>query len=253
MELTAEQILDNWEKFINIIKTEFSGDRQKDLLQLYGDIKERVMYAPASSRVYYHGCFPGGYLVHVLNVINFIQELDSMWENKLNLLDIEKTYTREEMIFVALNHDLGKLGDDVGEHYITHNEHWKKERGELYSINEDIDNMDMIDRTFYMLQLYGIVVTRTEFLGIKLHEMMFDKANDFYLMTYSKGKQLKTELPILMHSADHIATRYEYIQWLTNNTPTTSVKKPLNNKNKKLNLPASAAAVADKFFNKEKE
>lgn len=255
MELTAEQILENWNNIINIINKEFSGDRKQKLLKLYEDYKDRIMYAPASSREYFHNCFPGGYLIHILNVIKFADQLDMMWEKNLGENGIVKTYTREELIFVALNHDFGKLGDEDGEHYITHDEHWKKERGELYNSNENINNMDLIDRTFYMLQLYGITVSKNEFLGIKLHEMMFDKANEFYLMVYTKGKQLKTELPVIIHSADFMSTKFEYLNWL-NSIPSTQKnvknisKKQIQKKSK--NLSSHAAEIAMKFFN-EKE
>lgn len=256
MKLEAEELLENWQKIINIIETEFSGERKEKLLKMYNDFKDRLLYVPASSREYYHGCFPGGYIVHVLNVIDFALKIDEMWSTSLDNKNIEKSYTREELIFVALNHDFGKVGDEDMDYYMTHNEKWKKDRGELYTINENIVFMELIDRTFYLLQLYDIKLSKTEYLSIKLHEGMYDKANEQYLAGFTKAKQLDNELPILIHAADHIATRYEYIQWSKNEIHKlpTSVK----NENKSIDsmvrrytkhkMPTGIGKVSDNFF-----
>ena len=39
MSLTAEEIKNNWNKLLNVIDTEFSGDRREKLLSLYNDMK----------------------------------------------------------------------------------------------------------------------------------------------------------------------------------------------------------------------
>lgn len=260
MNLTAEQILENFQKLITVINTEFNGERREKLLKLYDDFSEHIMYAPASGREYFHSCYPGGYVVHILNVLYFADKIYSIWVDMFTNNNInEHSFTREELFFCALNHDLGKIGDENGEHYVPHNEKWKKDRGELYNLNENIVNMDLIDRTFYLLQKYNIVITQNEFLGIKLHEEMFDEANEFYFTTFSKGRQLKTSLPILLHSADFLSSRMEFEQWLqqSNNTVSDVTKQNLSKseeilrKYTKKKLPDSLSSITDNFFNKK--
>ena len=257
MNLTAEQLSSNWEKIINIIETEFTGDRKENLIKMYKAYEERLLYMPASSRDYYHSCYPGGYLSHVLNVIEFVQHLDEFWDVKMDSSKITKSYTREEMIFVALNHDFGKVGNETHEYYQTHNEKWKKERGELYKINENITYMNLIDRTFFILQEFNIQVTETEYLAIKLHGGMYDSGNETYLAGYSKAKQLQNELPILMHSADHMATRYEYALW-SKKLNSTVIKKKVEKdtmvrRYTKHKMPSGLGDVASTFFGDPKK
>ena len=40
MKLTAEQIVQNWERLLEVIKTEFTGERQTKLLSMYQDLEE---------------------------------------------------------------------------------------------------------------------------------------------------------------------------------------------------------------------
>ena len=38
------------------------------------------------------------------------------------------TYTKEELIFSAINHDLGKMGDSENEAYVPQTDQWRKEK-----------------------------------------------------------------------------------------------------------------------------
>ena len=54
MSLTAEEISKNWNNLLEIIETEFSGDRKEKLLNLYNKYEDRISIAPASSVDHYH-------------------------------------------------------------------------------------------------------------------------------------------------------------------------------------------------------
>ena len=54
MKLTADQIAQNWDELLNVIKTEFTGDRKAKLLSMYTDLEDRMALAPASSFNHYH-------------------------------------------------------------------------------------------------------------------------------------------------------------------------------------------------------
>ena len=70
MKLTSEQIKENWDKLIQVVKDTFEeeSERRENLLRMYHHFEERAMFAPASGVVYYHTACPGGYVLHVLNV-----------------------------------------------------------------------------------------------------------------------------------------------------------------------------------------
>jgi len=115
MKLTAEQILENWEEFLGNIETHITGDRKDQLLEFYEKHAERIMMMPASHKKEYHNAFPGGYVEHVNRVVQGALKLHFVWEE----MGVDtSTYTVEELVFSALNHDLGKMGDEGNEAYI---------------------------------------------------------------------------------------------------------------------------------------
>ncbi len=98
----------NWTKFLNNIDTYISGERGKKLKDFYLKHEERFVMMPASHKPQYHNCFPGGYIDHVNRVVDAALQIDAVWRN-FGMVD---TYTTEELVFSAINHDLGKFGDE---------------------------------------------------------------------------------------------------------------------------------------------
>ena len=66
MKLTAEQIQDNWDIFINNIEVFITGERKQKLLDFYSKYQDRLMLMPAAHKKEYHNAFPGGYVDHVI-------------------------------------------------------------------------------------------------------------------------------------------------------------------------------------------
>ena len=129
MKLTDKQLLDNWAELQEIISTEFSGTRKDNLLAMYSFFEERMVIAPASGLEHYHNCFEGGYVDHVLRVIKCAKELHKSW----NLMGaISSDFTEEELMFSALNHDLGKIGDREFPYYIPNPSEWHRKNKVKY-------------------------------------------------------------------------------------------------------------------------
>ena len=110
----AEQIQSNWEKFLGYINTYISDPRREKLLEFYKKHEEEVIMMPASHKKAYHNAFPGGYIDHVNRVTEGALATNKIWVE----FGAEQNYTVEELVFSAINHDLGKMGD--GEEY-AHN------------------------------------------------------------------------------------------------------------------------------------
>ena len=81
-----EILINNWNKLIDLIKNTFSGDRQLSMLKMYEYFKDRMMFTPASSHDYFHNCFPGGYVDHVLNIVQYAREIKDLWYKRISLI-----------------------------------------------------------------------------------------------------------------------------------------------------------------------
>ena len=213
MKLTAEQIQDNWNKFLSIIDTHISEPRRSKLKAFYEQYAERIMLMPASHKKEYHNAFPGGYVDHVLRVVLCAFKLNEVW---IDMGVDTSTYTFEELVFASLNHDLGKMGDEQNESYIPQTDQWRKEKlGEDYKFNDRLEYMSVPDRGLHLLMTHGVTFSRNEMLAIKLHDGLYDDANKPYLMSWSPETKPRTALVFIVHQADLMAARIEFEQvWM---------------------------------------
>ena len=144
MVLTAEQIQSNWEEFISNIETHITGDRKQKLLDFYNKYQERIMLMPAAHKKEYHNSFPGGYVEHVNRVVRCALKQSQLWEEEGADMT---TFTIEELVFSAINHDLGKMGDEENESYIPQTDKWRREKlGEDYMFNTRVPFASVPDR-----------------------------------------------------------------------------------------------------------
>ena len=213
MNLTAEQIQGNWDTFTSNIETHITGDRKQALLDFYNKYQERVMLMPAAHKKEYHNSFPGGYVEHVNRVVRCALKQAKLWEEEG--CDMS-TFTTEELVFAAINHDLGKMGDENNESYIPQTDKWRREKlGEDYMFNKQVPFSSVPDRGLFMLQSHGVVYTFNEMLAIQTHDGLYDAANEKYLKAYMPEQKPRTSLPFILHQADLMAARIEFErEWL---------------------------------------
>jgi hypothetical protein len=122
----------------------------------------------------------------------------------------KKNYTTEELVFSAINHDLGKLGTKEQPFYVPNDSQWHIEKqGALYKYNSNITHMRISDRSLFYLQQQGIEVTENEYLAIKLHDGLYEEGNKPYFMTYNKDTELKSNIVYILHQADLMASKVE--------------------------------------------
>jgi hypothetical protein len=207
MKLTAEQIQENWEKFKGFIDEYISSPRKEALHEFYDLYMDRIILMPASHKKEYHNAFPGGYVEHVNRVIDAALKLHSVWVE----FDVDQNYTVEELVFSAMNHDLGKMGDETNEAYIPQTDQWRKDKlGEDYTFNNKLEFMSVPDRGLYLLKEHGIDYSKNEFLTIKLHDGLYDEANKPYLLSWMPETKVRTSLVHIVHQADFLAARVEF-------------------------------------------
>ena len=121
-ELTTEQIQQNWEQLRGIVNDTFEVDRLEKLNEMYDYFEDRMVMAPASGKEHYHNAMVGGYVEHILNIVNYSLQIKEMWEKNGAIID----FTDEELIFAALHHDLGKVGDLEHDYYIPEDSDWHR-------------------------------------------------------------------------------------------------------------------------------
>jgi hypothetical protein len=214
INLTDADIQENYKEFLAFVGETFTGKRKEKLLKMYSDADNALglplATAPASMCEHFHLCHPGGYLQHIMNVIKLSFASKKLFEIAGANID----FTDEQMIFSAMHHDLGKLGDpEFGEYYSPQDQDWKYKKGEFYKMNPNLPYMEVTDRAVFLLQKYGVTYDWKEYLGIKLADGLFNEATSKYLVQYNPDLFLKTNLPRIIHTADYTACRAEYDKW----------------------------------------
>ena len=212
MNLSAEQIQSNWEKMLGYINAYISDPRREKLIEFYKKHEEEIMLMPASHKKAYHNSFPGGYVDHVNRVIEGALAINKIWVE----FGAEQNYTVEELVFSALNHDLGKLGEEDNYAHIPSQDEWRKKNlGEMYQFNDSIAFMSVPERSIKLLVDNDIKLTKNEWLAIRLHDGLYDPANEPYLKSFMPELKPRTSLIYIVHQADLMAARIEFEkEWL---------------------------------------
>lgn len=219
--LQAEQIQANWDKHTKIVET-YITDRKNSVLAMLKHMEENYIMAPASGKTWFHNAFPGGYVEHVNRVVEYAVKQMRLYKDMGGTID----FTEEELVFSALFHDLGKLGDGDTPNYIPQTDKWRQDKlKEMYTYNPDLDFMLIPDRSLFILQKFGIKVNQKEFLAIRCHDGVFDKANEAYFFSNVESSRQKTSIVSILHTADFLASKVEYDIWKRSGGSTSPTTK----------------------------
>jgi len=205
---TDEQLQTNYTKFIEALKKSFDGERLEKLLHMYSmeELGANLMLSPASGNKNYHNAYEGGYIDHVMNVARNSLRMMKLYQDAGGYVD----FTQEELLFAAFHHDLGKLGSKGKLHYVINTSDWHvKNQGKVFVSNPELSFLTHTDRTFFLLQEYGIKYNETEYFGIKLTDGLYDEDNEKYYKVFDTTKYLKSNIQYILHWADHMSTCIE--------------------------------------------
>ena len=209
-ELKLSEIQKNWDRLRNLINNTFEGERLEKLNKMYDHFEDRMCIAPASGKEQYHYAHVGGYVEHVLHVVDLALKFTNVWEADGATID----FTVEEIIFAALHHDLGKIGDLEEDYYIPQESEWhRKNRGEIFTHNPKLNYMTVTDRAIFLLNHFGLDMSEKEYIGLRLTDGLYEEANKKYYITYTPGNTLKTNIAYILHQADMAASHIEYDEW----------------------------------------
>ena len=181
------------------------------------ELGPNLMLSPASGNINYHNAYEGGYIDHVMNVARNSLRMMKLYKEAGGIID----FTQEELLFAAFHHDLGKLGTrENGPLYKAETSDWhRKNQNSMFKHNGELHFMDVTHRALWLLNQYGIKYSQNEMLAIKMADGLYNEATKKYFINYSQGGELKTELPYIIHWADHMSCRVEsgeYKTWSDN-------------------------------------
>ena len=245
--LEAEKIKSNWERYRELVN-QFFPTRKDALNKMYDELEDRMVFMPASSMEHFHNAFSGGYVDHVLRVMDCALTLHNTWT--VTGADMSG-YTEEELIFVAMHHDLGKLGfpGEGGEVYQPNDSEWHiKNQGKIFKINSNNPFALVNDMSLWLLQHYNIKISFTEMKAIRCTDGLYDEANRPYFISRTKDSKFKTNLPFVMHQADSMAARIEFEMWAKDDVAYTPPVKQKPSKPKKAVSKQSQAVDVNKMF-----
>jgi len=178
--MSESEIISNFEKFSKVLlKVSDRRDSLSKFLEKYG---ERIATAPAHDKSNRKSASPGGLVKRSLQTLVNARELCGM------SAFADKNIDPGSVIIVSLLHDIGRIGDDVGDFYVPQTSSWHVERGNLYTYNQDIKRMTHPHRGLYLIQREGINLTQDEWMAIvsqsnAYEESKFYAGNESSLMT----------------------------------------------------------------------
>ena len=209
-QLSEQQIVDNWNKLMQLIEDTFDGERKEKLLKMYKYFEDRMSVAPASGKAAYHNAMVGGYVEHVLHVTDCALQIKKVWESNGAMIN----FTDEELIFAAMHHDLGKVGDLNQDYYIPQDSEWhRKNRGEIFKHNPNLQYMSVTDRAIFILNHFGIQMSEWEYIGLRLTDGLYEDGNKSYYISYNPDWSLKSNIAYILHQADMMASHIEHDEW----------------------------------------
>ena len=103
----------------------------------------------------------------------------------------------------------------------------------MYEYNDKLHYMTVTDRAVWLLTQFDIKMNQIEYLALRLTDGMYEDANKGYLMGFGEGKNLKTNLPLILHQADMMATRLEKERYMFSKDSDINYSEILNPELKK--------------------
>jgi hypothetical protein len=173
-DMQVDQIQSNWKLFEKFCKR-LSDSGLNSLLDAMG---ERICMAPASMRSASPGAYPGGLIEQALQVTSTMRTLYDSVYRESEACEV----TVSSILKVGLLHDLGRVGDLESDFLVSQDSDWHREKlGQMYKYNEDADKMSVSHRTLYLLQHFGIKLSKDEWLAIQLATGSHFEENRFYV------------------------------------------------------------------------
>jgi hypothetical protein len=167
--MNAENLIEQFEKYCNILKRVTSDDAVERLVEALG---ERLVLAPRGLTLE-DGGLPG-------NLINFSLRVAGAAKTMCENFQFEDP---KSMVKVALLHELGKVGalEHGSDLYIEQDSDWHREKlGQMFKYNDACPKMNVAHRTLWILSALGFDLSREEWMAINISQGLHLQENQFY-------------------------------------------------------------------------
>lgn len=188
--ISSDKQIENFEELEKILikylyKNEERGQKLKKLIQ---DIEADFSLAPASPSG--HGCYLGGLVEHILDVIPYMSFLRTVYESEG--LEVPSF---ESCMFVSIFHDIGKVTDGDNPNYVPEDSDWhRKHYGRNFKIAENETGLEHCDKSLFLLQRYGVKMSIEEYQAIRIHDGSSYGGNQVRRYGYSSEISLLAEM-----------------------------------------------------------
>ena len=171
--MDTDKLIERYETYSKILKKYFSDSGIDALLD---DLGTRLVTAPRGLTSQDGGDYGG--------LVDFLSRT-AIHAKKITT-DNPDICNQKSAVRVSLVHEIGKLGDDVHELYLSQESQWHREKlGQNFKYNEECPKMSAAHRTLYLLQKYGIRITQDEWIAILTSQGMHYPENSFYGNVFS--------------------------------------------------------------------
>ena len=168
-KISIDTIEENWKKYEKILGR-LSDDNIIGIIESLG---ERLAICPVGRSESEPGSYPGGLIEHSLKVASTMRKLNESLDFNLPMQSILK---------VSLLHDIGRVGDESEDLLVVQDSDWHREKlGQNYKFNENLPKMSVTHRTLYLLQKFGIKLTKDEWIAIQTSGGSHFEENRFYV------------------------------------------------------------------------
>jgi putative nucleotidyltransferase with HDIG domain len=184
----VNKIQKNWETYEKLLRR-LSDDNINKMLD---DLGERLCMCPASTRLSEFNAEAGGLIQHSLDVTSAMRDLNDAASLGVKTASIIKA---------GLLHDIGKVGDIESDLFVDQDSSWHRDNlGQMYKYNESCQKMSVSHRTHYLLQHFGITLSRDEWIAIQLAGGSHFEENRFYVGSETTlGILLQQSKSIVIH------------------------------------------------------
>lgn len=183
LEDELEKVKKNWTTLLECV-SKIQDDTKRDrLYTLLSAQRDRLIVSPASTQHKYVGCYMGGLVKTTLQMIKLAIGVNAQYP---------KPVSTDSVITCAVLCQVGKIGSEDEGLYLELNSQWHNDRGIMYSLNENLNNIDFSVRSLWWANKYEIPLTEDELVALASMSSMLSSSNQ---STY--------ELPVLAHCIQH--------------------------------------------------
>jgi len=144
------------------------------IARLLNDLDQRIIETPGSMTTEGFACHPGGMILLSLRVTEKMIALS-------NALNLSEKVRPSSILMVGLFHNLGLIGNLTEKYWVENPSSWHREKGILYTYNENLSKSQISDRSLFILQSYGIQLTYDEWISISISGGSHHESNRFYI------------------------------------------------------------------------